>query len=147
MSANTLTRTLLIAGAALLLVTSIAAAQPRAGRGMGMPRYDKTTEVTVKGTVAAVVPQQARMGGTGTHLTFKTEQGSFDVHLGPAAWLSEKKYEFAAGDSLEIVGSALTINGEKAVIAREITKGDAKFTLRDANGLPAWAGRGRRTDY
>jgi hypothetical protein len=84
------------------------------------------------------------MGGPGTHLTFKTETGQVDVHLGPASWLADKKYEFAKDDQLEILGSSITVNGQKALIAREITKGDQKITLRDANGIPAWSGRGRR---
>lgn len=147
MTSRTVITTFSLAGSALLLTASMASAQGRPGPGMGMPRYDKTTEVTVKGTVEAVVPQQGRMGMGGTHLTFKTETGQYDVHLGPAAWLSEKKYDFAKGDALEVVGSSLTINGEKALIAREITKGDVTITLRNADGIPAWSGRGRRTEH
>lgn len=145
MVANNLVRSMLMAGATVALTASFAVAQNRPGRGMGMPRYDKSTEVTLKGTVDAVLPHQARMGmaGTGTHLTLKTDDGVFDVHVGPTNWLSEKKFAFAKGDQIEVVGSSITFNGEKAVIAREITKGDAKITLRDANGIPAWSGRGR----
>jgi hypothetical protein len=143
MNTSTSNKMLSVAGTAVLLAASIAAAQGPGGRGMGMPNYDKTTEVTVTGTVEAVVPQHNHMGGMGTHLTFKTETGPLDVHLGPANWLSEKKFEFAKGDQLTIVGSAVTFNGEKALIAREITKGEQKITLRNANGVPLWAGRGR----
>ena len=127
-----------------------AQAPPRRG-GMGAPRYDKTTEATVHGTVEAVLTVTPGTGGGrgmamgGTHLTFTVEDGKYDVHLGPAAWLAEKKFEFTKGDQLTIVGLVLTINGEKALIAREITKGGTVMTLRDANGIPAWSGRGRRT--
>jgi len=148
MSAGILTKSLITAGLALALTASLASAQPPYhGRGMGMAHYDKSTEVTVTGTVEAVLPHQARMGMPGmggTHLTFKTDSEQFDVHVGPTNWLAEKKFEFAKGDRLEIVGSSLTIGGEKALIAREITKGESKITLRDANGFPLWSGRGRR---
>jgi hypothetical protein len=146
------TRTLAhaVAIGAMVLTASLAAAQPRGGRGMGMPHYDKSTEVTVKGTVEAVLTsQQGTQGmrgmGMGTHLTFRTESGDIDVHVGPSWWLTEQKLEFAKGDQLQIVGSSITFNGGKALIAREITKGDRKITLRDANGFPVWSGRGRRT--
>lgn len=134
---------------ALVAIGSLAYAQPR-GHGMGMPMYDKATEITVKGTVEAVVPQSGPMGSRGmgmggTHLTFKAADNTeYDVHLGPAGWLTANKVEFAKGDQLEIVGSSLTFNGQKALIAREISKGDRKTTLRDANGVPVWSGRGRR---
>jgi hypothetical protein len=132
--------------AALLVAASLATAQPHAGRGMGM-RYDKSTEVTVKGTVEAVLVGHSGMRGMGmgTHLTFKTDSGDVDVHVGPGWWLTEQKIEFAKGDQLEVVGSSVTFNGEKALIAREITKGDRKIILRDANGIPVWSGRGRRS--
>ncbi len=144
MLARTLSRAVVVSA---LLAGSLAAAQPRAGRGMGMmPHYDKSTEMTVKGIVEAVSVGQPGMPGMGmgTHLTFKTETGDIDVHVGPGWWLSEQKLEFAKGDQLEIVGSSVTFNAGKALIAREITKGDRKITLRDANGVPAWSGRGRR---
>jgi hypothetical protein len=85
------------------------------------------------------------MGMGGTHLTLKTETGNLDVALGPSNWLAEKKYEFAKGDLLDIVGSEVTMNGQKTLVAREITKGGTTMTLRDANGVPAWSGRGRRS--
>jgi hypothetical protein len=149
------TRSLTVAGVALALGASVVVAQtpPRAGRGMGMMmHYDKSTEVTVAGTVEAVETMPRLGGGRGpgmamggTHLTFKTATETFDVHLGPSAWLADQKFDIATGDTLTIVGSTVTVNGEKALIAREITKGDRKITLRDADGFPAWAGWGRRS--
>ena len=126
--------------------TSFAAAQPGPGRSMGMPRYDASAERTVTGSVEAVQSSPSRMPmQTGVHFTLKTDSETFDVHVGPSWWLSDNKIEFAAGDRLEIVGSYVVVNGEHALIAREITKGDRKITLRDANGIPAWSGRGRRS--
>ena len=144
-----------------LLTAPLALAQPAPGRGMGMmPGYHKSTEVTLKGTVEAVVAQPERTGGMpadmprgmmagmgGTHLTFRSGADVYDVHLGPANWLAEKTYAFAKGDALEIVGSSVTMHGQKALIAREITRGDQKITLRDADGIPAWSGRGRHGSH
>lgn len=136
-------RSILILGAATLVIAAATAfAQPQQGMhmGMGMPRYDKTTETTLQGIVQEVQSQRGRMGGTGTHLLLATDSGVVDVHLGPSNWLSEKKYEFAAGDHLQVLGSKVKINGSDALIAREIKKGDATTVLRNEDGIPQWAG-------
>ena len=42
-----------------------------------------------------------------------------------------------------IRGSRVKIDGEEAIIAREIKKGDKTLVLRDENGVPMWRGQGR----
>jgi hypothetical protein len=76
----------------------------------------------------------------GTHLKLVTEKGTMDVHLGPAAYLADKKFIVDKGDVVEIRGSVVKIGGNEAVIAREVTKGSEKLVLRDANGIPLWSG-------
>ena len=114
-------------------------------RGRMAAGYDKSKEVTVTGTVEAVTPQQGMRGMGGTHLTLVVGAEKLDVHVGPTPWLADKKYEFAAGDQLTIIGSRQTIAGVDSLIAREIDKGGTKMSLRDENGRPLWAGgmRGR----
>ena len=136
-------RIVAIGTTALALIAAAAFAQPGRGQGMGMPRYDKATETTLQGTVQEVQTHEGRMGGTGTHLLLNTGAGIVDVHVGPTNWLTGKKYGFAEGDSLEVVGSKIKLNGADAIIAREITKGDTKMVLRNENGIPAWSGGGR----
>lgn len=116
-------------------------AQPR--RGQGSPRYDKATETTITGIVEDVQSHQGRVGGTGTHLVLKTDQGLVDVHVGPTNWLAKQQYAFAKGDALQVLGSKVTVDGVDAFIAREITKGEAKIVLRNDSGIPEWSG-GRR---
>ena len=121
-----------------------AGAQMRGRMGVG---YDKSHEVTITGTVDAVTTTQQGMRGMmgGTHLTLTVGADKIDVHVGPSSWLADKKYMFAAGDQLTIVGSRQAINGVDSLIAREIDKDGTKMTLRDDNGRPLWAGgmRGR----
>ncbi len=131
--------------AALTISAAVVLAQPPASAGQGMPRYDKTTETTLAGTVEEVQSHQGRGGGTGTHLLLKTETGTIDVHVGPTNWLAGQKYEFATGDRLEVLGSKVTIDGVDGFIAREIKKGDVKMVLRDAAGIPYWSGAHRGT--
>ena len=135
-------------GAVTLLVVGsvpVAFAQtPGAGR-RASPMYDVKTETTIKGTVQSVetvtgTSGRGRYALGGTHLAVKTEQEALEVHVGPTASLTEKGITFEKGDTLEILGSRVTIDKEPVVIAKQIKKGDKTWTLRDASGRPLWSG-------
>jgi hypothetical protein len=49
----------------------------------------------------------------------------------------EKCFTVNKGDTVETKGSLVKIQGNEALIAREMTKGSEKLALRDANGIPA----------
>jgi hypothetical protein len=135
----------ILGGVALVLGTvSFASAQPPAGR-RGPMMYDVKTETTVNGTVEAVdivsgSGGRGRGGMGGAHLTVKTGAEALEVHLGPVAYLAEKKIMFSKGDAVEILGSRVTINEKPVLIAREIKKAGDTWTLRDASGHPLWSG-------
>ena len=74
----------------------------------------------------------------------KTSAETLEVHLGPTVFLNEKKVAIAKGDTLVVGGSRVTVDNERVFIAKDVTKGDAVWTLRDAAGLPLWRGRGGR---
>lgn len=129
--------TLFVGGLAL---PSPALAQGRRGMGM-MPMYDTAAETTIKGTITEVKTVAGAMGGMsmqGTHIVLKSDSGTIEVHLGPSAFLKEKKVELAAGDSVQIVGSRVKIGEADAVLAREIQKNGTSWALRDAGGRPLW---------
>ena len=132
-----------------LFVAAPLLAQPQ-GRGQGSPRYDLATEATVTGTVESVEQIASPSGGRGrrglggTHITLKTSGETLQVHLGPTAFLNNKKVAIAKGDTLVVVGSRVTVDDERMFIAKEVKKGDTVWTLRDAAGLPLWRGRGGR---
>jgi len=136
-------RTVLPLVATLGLLVPLSFAQQGMGGGRGMSRYDPSTEVTVKGTVDKVSQPTGPRGWPGTHVALKTATETLDVHLGPADFLAEKKFEIAAGDQVEVIGSKVKYNGADAILAREIKKGDSNLILRDAQGIPLWS-RGRR---
>ena len=126
-----------------LLAVSPAAAQHREGMHQ-MPMYDTKAEVTLKGTVDDVITMTGMgpAGGSGMmegrHLKLKTGSETIDVHLGPAAFLIEKEVDFKKGDDIEVVGARVKTCCGDAVLAREIRKGDATWTLRDTAGRPLW---------
>jgi len=131
---------------ALLSVTTVAVAQrgqggPGMRRGGGM--YDPATEATVTGTIETVQSMPAPAGGPGgMHLMLRAEAGVLAVDLGPTAFITGKGFDFAKGDSVTVIGSKLTRDGQDTVIARQVTKGDKVLTLRNAQGIPMWSGRG-----
>lgn len=104
--------------------------------------YDVKTEVRLTGTVvhvnAAAHGSSAPAAQDGT-LMLRTDSGTVDVQLAPAAFLAEKKVKIAKGDTVEAIGSRVTSGDSQILLAREIRKGSTSWTLRDAGGAPLWA--------
>ena len=122
---------------------ALAAGGPPGARGGRSRTFDKTTVTTVTGEVTEVHRFAARRGD-GVHVDLKTADGTFDVHLGPAAYLDRQALSIAKGDTLEVTGSKLPGAKTATLIAQSVKKGEKSLTLRDADGIPAWAARGRR---
>jgi hypothetical protein len=126
----------------------LAADQPPAlaagrGRAAGARNFDPATVATVSGEVSAVRVFDGRCG-QGVHVDLATDAGVLDVHLAPSSYLAKQHLEVATGDALEVTGSKVELAGKPALIAQSVRKGEARITLRDAQGIPAWAGRGPR---
>lgn len=113
------------------------------GRRPMMRNFDPSTVTTVSGEVMAVRKIEGRRNA-GTHVDLKAADATYDVHMGPAAFLTSKSLEPKKGDQLEVTGSKLEIRGKPALIAQTVKKGDTTVTLRDAQGVPAWAGARKR---
>jgi hypothetical protein len=142
---------------ALVLAAGAAWAQPGMGPGGGRGRgglggglaynrmYDPKTVETVSGEVVSVnQTTYGRRGAMGVHLTLKTDKETIPVHLGPARYVDKQGITLAAKDKIAVTGSRITFQGQPAIIAREVKKGGQVLTLRDAAGVPAWAGRRRQ---
>ena len=68
----------------------------------------------------------------------KTPQETIEVHVAPSWYLAEQDFEIDTEEKVIVIGSRINIDGEEAIIAREIKKGDRTLTLRDENGFPMW---------
>jgi hypothetical protein len=136
-------RILMFIGVTLLLAVPVLMAQAGmgGGRDRGARNYNPATEVTVKGAVEEVTQTTGRRGWAGTHLTLKTDEGAYDVHVGPASYISAQQFAFAKGDSVEVIGSKTNVGGTEVLIARQITKDGKTLTLRDERGFPKWSRR------
>ncbi len=125
----------------LTTLASVSFAQAESGTGQRAHRYDPSTETTMKGTVAGVTQQTGRQGGSGTHLTLKTADTSIQVLVGPSAYVEKQGFSFANGDEIEVTGSKVKTGGQDVLLAREIKKDGKALELRNAQGVPLWAGR------
>lgn len=104
-------------------------------------RYDRAAEKTYTGTIKTVVSFQAPDGSVGVHFDLKTNDGKIvSVHVGPALYVGMQNFFFFADDQVEIVGSHITRDGNAAIWARSIKKGDQVLTLRGDDGAPKWTG-------
>src|SRR5476651_1544145 len=70
-------------------------------------KYDKSSEVKVKGTVEEIKTAADNV----VHLTLKNDKGSLDVMVAPEKFLKDMEITFAKGDTIEVVGSQLTVDG------------------------------------
>jgi hypothetical protein len=107
--------------------------------------YDPQTVETVGGEVVSVEKMTPMKGmADGVHLVLKTDEETISVHLGPSWYIENQDVKIEATDKLQVKGSRITFEGEPAIIAAEVHKGDDVLILRDANGIPAWSGWRRR---
>ena len=103
--------------------------------------YDPKTVETVSGEVVKVDRITPMRGmSSGVHLVVKTDKGDVSVHLGPQWYLENQDVKIQPKDKVEVKGSRVTVQGQPALIAAEVKKGDEVLKLRDEAGIPMWAG-------
>ena len=103
------------------------------------PKYDKNTEVTLKGTIEEIklVPGP----NEGIHIMLKTGDQTILVHIAPEKFLKEMDITLKKGDHLEVTGSKIKTEDGDEVLAKTIAfDANNSFTLRDEHGVPVWTG-------
>jgi hypothetical protein len=116
----------------VLLVAALVFAQPKAE-----PKYDKASEVKMKGTVEEV---KGVAGSCCTekciHLMLRTDKGLVEIQVAPDVFLKDMEVAFAKGDKLEV--TAAKIDGAESYLAREINMNGSILIVRDDQGGPVW---------
>jgi hypothetical protein len=75
----------------------------------------------------------------GVYLSVQSDSGAMvDVRVAPRAYLASRGFTLDQGDTLEITGSRVTIDGAPVLIAREVTKRGRTLWVRDRDGRPLW---------
>jgi hypothetical protein len=110
------------------------------GGGRNARLFDPGTVTTVEGEIADVQRIPRGRNGEGVHLTLASGTEKLAVHLGPSFFVDRQDLKLASGDRIEVKGSRVVLDGAPVLIAQEITRGDESMVLRDANGVPLWAG-------
>jgi len=123
--------------AAILLIVALTSI--RSPERKGPPSYNAASEVTVSGVVeetreffCAVSDEQ------GTHLLLRTNEGKLLVHVAPARFLRTQQFAFNPNDQVTVVGTRVNYQGQEAMLAREITRGNDVLMVRDHQGRPLW---------
>jgi len=129
----------------VVLLAANAWAQSGKGRNSGRRIYNPATVETLSGEVVSVDQTTSKRGRSlGVHFTLKAEKETIPVHLGPGWYVDQQEVKLAPGDKVEVSGSRVTYQGKPVIIAGQVKKDGKTLQLRDANGVPAWAGQGRR---
>ena len=101
-------------------------------------RNDSAIEKPIAGTIKAVATFRDPSDTVGVHLDLLTEESLVNVHVAPAMFIGQNNFSFAFGDQVEIVGTRTVVDGNTAIWATTIQKGQAIFVLRNADGTPKW---------
>jgi hypothetical protein len=129
----------LLAGMVLSLMV-IALTQPVLGKGssLGPLTFDPKTVETVQGIV--IDAPEFKPGGIPemVHLTLKTKPAKLTVVLGPNWFVARQDWKISALDRLEVTGSRFILDGQPALIAQTVKKGDKIMKFRDESGRPLW---------
>ena len=109
------------------------------GRGRNYLRYDSSKIETLNGEVISLDLYTSGVGTfQGTHLMLNTDRETIEVRVAPSWYLAEQDFDLTPQDKITIIGSRVNINGQEAIVAREIKKGDRTLVLRDRDGIPLW---------
>ncbi len=116
----------------------VASAAPAKDAVPADPGYDKTAVAEINGTVTDVREVTKDKALAGLHLTVQTGSDSLDVYVGPVEFVKVCEFTFAKGDRVQVIGSKVTFEGAKVVLAREVTREKVTLLIRDKEGEPLW---------
>jgi hypothetical protein len=122
---------------AIALLSPLALFAQRTPEGI-LPKYDLSTEITVKGTVEEVKLPLKGHEKEIAYLLVKTGTDTVNVYLCPESFLDEMGVSFSKGDEVAITGSKVKQDANDLILAREVVKDTDTLVLRDGKGKPVW---------
>jgi hypothetical protein len=125
-----------------LLPLAVLAVAATSAYSQAPPKYDTTTETTIKVTVGELKLVPPTGGKPIAYLVTKTdpdkEKDAVQIFLCPKSFLDQMGIAFKANDTVEIKGSKVKQAGADLILAREMVKGGETLTFRFPDGKPAW---------
>ncbi len=107
--------------------------------------WNPATVETIKGEVMTkdtIAPPKGRSALPAVGMTLKKEDGyAVYVHLGPQWYFDKQDLAINVGDTVEVTGSKITVDGNTVLLVSSIKKGDKTWQFRDPQGFPYWSGR------
>jgi len=97
--------------------------------------YDVTREVTLTGTVSAVLTQPASGMILGSHLLLTTPSGTIDASLGRWGLEGKGAVSVVAGEQVEVTGVTTTFNNKEVFIVRTVKVNGKTYTVRNQHGI------------
>jgi len=98
--------------------------------------YDVAQEVTINGTVSAVLTRPAAGMTWGSHLLLTTVSGTVDASLGMWALNGKGALPVTLGQQVELTGVVQTVHNKSVLLARTVKAGGKVYAIRDAHGTP-----------
>jgi hypothetical protein len=96
--------------------------------------YDGTQEVTLNGTIQAVISQRTSGRPVGLHLLVASPQGVVDAHLGP--YLTKDTEEaLRSGQPVQVVGAMEKIRSRNYLLVRQLIFAGRMVTVRSERGF------------
>ena len=103
--------------------------------------FDPKTVETIRGVVVSLEEfTMARGMPPGVQVTMKAESGEvISVFLGPQWYIEDQDFEIQPKDAISVKGSRAVFEGEPALVAAVVFKGDRILKLRNEQGIPVWS--------
>ena len=106
------------------------------------PKYDATTETTLKVTVTELKLVPPTGAKPIAYLETKSgpdkEKDAVHIFLCPKSFLDQMGIAFKPDEAIEVKGSKVKQDGADLILARELVKGGDTLIFRFPDGKPAW---------
>jgi hypothetical protein len=97
--------------------------------------YDISKEVTISGTVSAVLAKPAPGVVWGSHLILDTLSGKVDASLGRWAMVGKGALSVTPGEQVEVTGVMKTAKDKEVFVARTVKANGKVYTMRNEHGI------------
>lgn len=104
-------------------------------------KFDINTVETFSGTVSKVMRARYPDGDCYVLIIISTDSGDYLVNVGPVWYIDQNSWVINEGDTIQLRGSKVRMNGRFLILVSEIKKNGEVLKFRDFQGNQAWTNR------